>query len=206
MGGRTPRAAASRPHLDPPNHPKHSRTPIPHFRSLYPSFLAPHPSFLRRQEPPAPTPTPSPIHPSPLSGGRLGGGWDAPSNHQRSRRASLVIPAQAGTHPPQHHAPSPIHPSPLSGGRLGGGWNAAHRRRPSTPQSPKPPQTFPHPNPSFPRPSRHSCAGRNLPRTAAARFAANGRRRGNGFGRPPVARIPACAGMTVGRRRLLGRW
>ncbi len=72
------------------------------------------PSFLRRQEPARLPPTPpSPIHPSPLLGGRLGGGWEAPSVHQRpsGRPPSLppsllfrhschslsVIPALAGT-------------------------------------------------------------------------------------------------------------
>ena len=47
-------------------------------------------SFLRRQEPARthanPQATPSPIHPSPLLGGRLGGGWEAPIVHQRSSR------------------------------------------------------------------------------------------------------------------------
>ena len=50
-----------------------------------PSFLRSLPSFLRRQEPARPrrrAPLP-PIHPSPLLGGRLGGGWEAASVHQR---------------------------------------------------------------------------------------------------------------------------
>ena len=104
----------------------------------------PFPSFLRRQEPRArrrypaaptthPTSSPSsPIHPSPLLGGRLGGGCDATSQPHQSRCPFSVIPAQAGTHalaagiPRAHHSPntlppSPIHPSPLPGGRLGGG-------------------------------------------------------------------------------------
>ncbi len=59
-----------------------SVTPVP--LSVIP---APPPSFLRRQEPTHPrihtSPTPSPIHPSPLPGGRLGGGWKPASVYQR---------------------------------------------------------------------------------------------------------------------------
>ena len=62
-----------------------------------------------------PTPSsPPPIHPSPLLGGRLGGGWEAPSVHQRPSgrpptphhhsRPLSVIPAQAGTAPPIHRS------------------------------------------------------------------------------------------------------
>ncbi len=67
-------------------------------------------SFLRRQEPrrpPAPRhsggptthPTsspPSPIHPSPLPGGRLGGGWNAAS--QRTNRAAPRSPGPDRPH------------------------------------------------------------------------------------------------------------
>ena len=89
---------------------------------------SPLPSFLRRQEPahatpgdthspPAPNrpphpPSPSPIHPSPLLGGRLGGGWDAPSRHQRPAHA-----APLSLRPPLRHScagrnHAPAHPPP----------------------------------------------------------------------------------------------
>ncbi len=114
MGGGTPRAHTS--HAPPRNHPRHP--PPRHSRTPSPTFLRPSPSFLRRQEPATSQSPPhlpsSPIHPSPLLGGRLGGGWDAPSDYQRPSG--------------RLHSPRRIH----------------------TP-------------PSFPRPTRHSCAGRNHP-------------------------------------------
>ena len=189
---------------------------------------------------------PKTIHPSPLEGGRLGGGWEAtserqpPSNtrslppsplhlsptprspthhssyhplscplpssflrrqepsacdscaHHRRRPPPLlrplrhscapsVIPAQAGTHPPQRPLSPPIHPSPLPGGRLGGGWEATSERQPPS-NTRSPPAVIPAPlsstpiaHPSFlaspiiPAPSlRHSCAGRNPARATAA--------------------------------------
>ena len=90
------------------------------------------PSFLRRQEP-TPILAPSPMHPSPLPGGRLGGGWNAAS--QRTSRAAPRSPMSRPSpsflrrqEPSPTFAPSPMHPSPLPEGRLGGGWNAASQR------------------------------------------------------------------------------
>ena len=65
----------------------------PHRRSAHlinRHSCAPFPSFLRRQEPARARHhfTPPPIHPSPLLGGRLGGGCGAPSDHQRFVRAA----------------------------------------------------------------------------------------------------------------------
>ena len=112
---------------------------------------------------------PKKIHPSPLLGGRLGGGWEAPIVHQRSNRRfrhpcapPLVIPAPpsrhscAGRNHSTHqatrtkHLPKKIHPSPLLGGRLGGGWEAPSDHQRSS------------------RRFRHSCA----PYLAAKVFAA----------------------------------
>ena len=68
--------------------------PIPH----------PIPSFLRRQEPPIQSPPPSPIHPSPLPGGRLGGGWDTASRRHRSCPAPIIHATSC---------PLPLFPHPL---------------------------------------------------------------------------------------------
>ena len=64
-------AAPHPPSLPPIRHSSAGRNPPLHHPCV------PHPSFLRRQEPTHPNTSslpPSPIHPSPLSGGRLGGG------------------------------------------------------------------------------------------------------------------------------------
>ncbi len=172
MGGGRPRAGAGVP----PS-PTSSVIPAPPPRH---SCAGRNP---RRQEPAHPPTPPSPIHPSPLLGGRLGGGWEAPSGRRSNYAppsptppAATAVrhscsfpsflrrqePAQAAgtapTHP--HSPPSPIHPSPLLGGRLGGGWEAPSVRKSNyAPQSPR------HPSP--PPPSvipaqagtyRHSCA------------------------------------------------
>ena len=81
---------------------RHSRTPPRHSR-------APQSSFLRRQEPtlcPHPHAPSSPIHPSPLPGGRLGGGWKAASQHHQSRPAPIAHAAL----PPHQRSPSYPHP------------------------------------------------------------------------------------------------
>jgi len=75
-------------------------------RSLLPSFLRPPPSFLRGQEParlPQQPPPPSPIHPSPLPGGRLGGGWEVPSERQPPSYTPIS---------PRHFPASPVTPVP----------------------------------------------------------------------------------------------
>ena len=143
MGGGKPRASTTNRTAP--------RSPAP----LSPPFLRPHPSFLRRQEPtplysatPAPrrehlakhstqpTPTPPPIHPSPLLGGRLGGGWRATSQHHQthrtpiSRAALSVIPAPLSVIP----APLSVIPAPPSVIPAQAGTNAAplrHTRAPS---------------------------------------------------------------------------
>ena len=159
----------------------------------------PHPSFLRRQEPapflviPAqagthPTPSPHPpIHPSPLLGGRLGGGWEVSSVYRRSRgcphpprthphphhsRAPPpVIPAQAGTRALPRHScagrnpPNPLPPSPNSSlppFRGEARWGVGGiERLPAIAWLPVPSLGASTP-PSSLRPNRHSCAGRNL--------------------------------------------
>ena len=101
----------------------HLHTPAPS-----PPFPRPSPSFLRRQEPTlhlqhplhpkrqlsepthlnAPSHSPKKIHPSPLPGGRLGGGCEATSQHHQSRHAPI-----AHATPPPHprasirHTPAP---------------------------------------------------------------------------------------------------
>ena len=148
-GWKAPSNHHNSPH--PPN--RHSRAPIP--------------SFLRRQEHPHPRthtpPYPLPqFIPPPLPGGRLGGGWKAPSNLHSSRRpknrhSRAPIPSflRRQEHPhPRTPAPplppSPIHPSPLLGGRLGGGWNAPSHA-PSPAHTPAPNRHSRAPTPSFPR-------------------------------------------------------
>ena len=99
------------------------------------------------------------IHPSPLLGGRLGGGWEVASDYQRPNVAARTLLGCVYTNRAQHPLPSPIHPSPLSGGRLGGGWEVASQRRPPSCT----PIAFPvllAPRHSC-APLRHSCAGRN---------------------------------------------
>ena len=93
-------------------------TPPPPSRAPSIAHPTPPPSFLRRQEPTLrrgylttltsrPALTPSPIHPSPLPGGRLGGGWEVTS------RLRPVAPPIA--HPPstQSRAPQSLTPLPL---------------------------------------------------------------------------------------------
>ena len=92
-----------------------------------------------------PPPAPSPIHPSPLPGGRLGGGCEAANHHHRSCRAPIahaapsVIPAQAGTHahrtthPPP--APSPNSSLPPSRGEVRWGVRSHKPAPPSVPRS-----------------------------------------------------------------------
>ena len=135
----------------------------------------------------APTNSPKKIHPSPLPGGRLGGGWDAASVYRRvsGRHALSVIPAQAGT--ASRHLRSPFRHScvpplviPAQAGTASPLPPPLRRqeptRHPCAPlpsflrrQEPRPPSPPPFPLPSFPRPPsvipppplRHSCAGRN---------------------------------------------
>ncbi len=200
MGGGTPRAATAA---------YTPRSPTPHIRLTRPLRHS-----CAGRNPRAPTPTPSPIHPSPLPGGRLGGGWNAPSRHcglhapiatplpfsSFPRPLPSFLRRQEPTRPTP--TPSPIHPSPLPGGRLGGGWNAASRHTIRiAPQSPMPHIRRIHPlrhirsPPSFLRRQEPTAAGgayldSEHPPAAQQRRAPSAE----------VAWVPACAGMTVGRR------
>ena len=117
------------------------------------SFLRPPPSFLRRQEPrPSHTRTsPSPIHPSPLPGGRLGGGWKPPSHRHQpcAPRSPIPLPPRHSCAPLRHSCagrnprPPPVIPAPLPSV-----IPAQAGTRPPTRHSCTPPL-------------RHSCAGRN---------------------------------------------
>ena len=156
MGGGRPRASTSgraaartlRSASTPPSSPR----PLP-------SFLRPLRHSCAGRNPPHPNtpfPPPSPIHPSPLPGGRLGGGWAAASHHQRpSRRphpperihASVipglfsVIPAQAGTHRtplPPSPRPLPSSPRPLPVIPAQAGTRATSAVAPPSPIHPSP--------------------------------------------------------------------
>ena len=72
--GREPPPAAEPPPA-PPERIHASVIPAPPPRHSCAGRNPPHPN--------TPFPPPSPIHPSPLPGGRLGGGWEAASHHQR---------------------------------------------------------------------------------------------------------------------------
>ena len=106
--------------------PPLGRTTIAYATPIRHSCAGRNPDDLHRQcalqhpdGPPKPLPN-SPIHPSPLSGGRLGGGWGATSVRHRSCRLLFVTPA-----PPLSSPPRPL-PSFL-------------RRQESTQRVPSPP-------------------------------------------------------------------
>ena len=153
--------------------------PLPHVFSPQPLSVIPaqagtraalphnsiHHTRAHRRHPADPHPHPSamssPIHPSPLPGGRLGGGWDAASAlHQPlaprpARPAPLTVPAPSLPSPPRplrHPAPSSVYALPVT-----------------TSPSPVTPAPSPAPCPLHHSraPLRHSCAGRNPPPTAA---------------------------------------
>ncbi len=84
-----------------------------------PSFLRrqepshPASSFLRRQEPSHPNTHPSsPIHPSPLPGGRLGGGWESRSSATRRAAPSPSCAAPLIAPRPLRLAPRPLRLAP----------------------------------------------------------------------------------------------
>ncbi len=124
--------------------PRHPCAPFRHSCAPFPSFLRPLsviPAQAGTRTPPphfpnAPTNSPKKIHPSPLLGGRLGGGWEAPSVHQ----PSSVTP------PPPHCHPTPLPAVPACAGMTGEG---AHRSY-APPATPAPPSrhSWP-PSPSF---------------------------------------------------------
>ena len=110
-GVEEPRAAATSRAR--PDHP----SPSPHVIPAPPSSVIPAQAGTHTRT------SPSPIHPSPLPGGRLGGGWKAPSRrHQpcaprspiplpptrHSCTPPSVIPAQAGTRTPIRHSCAPL--------------------------------------------------------------------------------------------------
>ncbi len=198
MGGAAHRASATaRPRPDHPRHPlsvtpapvpshprplRHTRAPSRHTRALS-VIPAPFP-VIPAQAGTTPNPPPSPIHPSPLPGGRLGGGCGAPSQHHRSptprsptpsplrhTRALSVIPAPplrhscAGrNHPPQTHPLPQFIPPPFQGEARRG-----VRRTEPTPPLVHAPITRAPPFRHACAPLRHSCAGRNPPRAVAPR-------------------------------------
>ncbi len=121
MGGGTPRASANRP--PPP------RSPLP----VVPALL----TVIPAQAGTAPHTHPhltsplSPIHPSPLPGGRLGGGWDAAS--ERQPPSTTPIASSGRSCPTNRHSCA--------------GRNRRLSRHSCAGRNP--------------RPHRHSCAGRN---------------------------------------------
>ncbi len=183
---RLPTALAYTP-IAPPTIPAHSPPSPPTLRhSCAPTviLLRPHrhscapPSFLRRQEPTSPhlpSPPPSPIHPSPLPGGRLGGGCEATRVCQplsptprsplplfphlsRRSRAPSVIPAPfppflRRQEPTPTTTPNPFPNSSLPPGRGEVRWGVrGNARLPTalayTPIAP--PTVATHPPPSSP--------------------------------------------------------
>ena len=87
VGGGMPRASTNRSLLHPDLLSRHPCAP-----SVIP---APHPSFLRRQKPSPTSPPSSPIHPSPLLGGRLGR-WGVECRASTNR--SLLHPHRLSRH------------------------------------------------------------------------------------------------------------
>ena len=160
----------------------------------------PSPSFLRRQEPTSPnTPflLPSPIHPSPLPGGRLGGGWKvasvcdcsptprSPMPHLRRTRALhhscslLVIPVPSPSFlrrqeptSPQYSFPAPFPNSslPPSRGEVRWGVEGCERLPTALLHPDRLCLTSVHPrSPSFLLSSRHSCPLSVIPAQAGIR-------------------------------------
>ena len=95
-------------------HPDHPCHLLRHSNALLHQSYTPSPSFLRRQEPTCPHPTPTPIHPSPLLGGRLGGGWNAAIRRRQSRYTPIAhaTPSVTPTPPSITPTPSSISPTP----------------------------------------------------------------------------------------------
>jgi len=128
----------------------------------------------------------SPIHPSPLPGGRLGGGCGAPSGAEATTRPPTATPA-----PPRRHPRAlrivPVFPSfPLFSVISALLRHSCAGRNPRDPQVPYPPQ---HPDgpPAVAQERRRASGGESSPRTRW---------------------VPACAGMTVvrsGCRRAVGK-
>ena len=172
-----------------PNRPRLS--PFRHSCAPPPATPAPLlPSFLRRQEPPnkpplLPNSSPhttkrarsspihpphttkrarrSPIHPSPLSGGRLGGGWNATSQHRRPR-ATPQSPAPL-TLPPLLR-PSSVIPAPLLRRSCLRRNDERRRGRPErTPNKPEHPRT----NPNKPEHAKHLRPDRTTPKSTPNR-------------------------------------
>ena len=113
MGGAAHRATTSNrvPARTPPKRIHTTVIPAPTVISApFRHSCAPFPSFLRRQELTHPnTHPPSPIHPSPLPGGRLGGGCDAPNAHHRPS----ARPRPSKAHPHLHRTRAHRHTRPF---------------------------------------------------------------------------------------------
>ncbi len=90
----------------------------------------------------APSPSSSPIHPSPLLGGRLGGGCGAPSDHQRSSTPRATTSDRprpnrhTAHHPNRRSAHRPIRHSCAPPSSFLRRQEPAHARTPSPPSSP----------------------------------------------------------------------
>ncbi len=176
---------------------RHSRAPPPPL-SVIPAQAGTAPPVIPAQAGTTPTPLPpSPIHPSPLLGGRLGGGWEAPSRHQRSSGRPRSPPR---TPPERIHTPV-IPASPLP--------SFLRRQEPRKPSFPAqagttPPHlqhSYPLSSPSVipapPHPVIPAQAGMGAAASACMRCASrDGPPNAHRRTRPHLARVPACAGMT----------
>ena len=119
----------------------HHAPPPPHLRPLSVIPAQAGTTTTTQQSPP------SPIHPSPLPGGRLGGGWNAASHHHRpcTPRSPTPLPIRHTRAPsvtptplPPHLRPSPSFLRPFP----------SFLRR----QEPPPPPNHPPPSPIHPSP------------------------------------------------------
>ena len=160
------------------------------------------------RNPPTPTAAHHPNSSLPPSRGEVRWGVGVPSGRYGSRRAPIarpsrsvirpslsVIPAQAGTYPPNSRLPSQFIPPPFQGGvRWGVGAPSGRHwsRRAPIAHAPLPP-SFAPPAPSLP-PARASFLRRQEPAQWARLILAPNvqRQRGSGLGRPPgvFKRIP----------------
>ena len=103
------------PSYPPLSYPPSSLCPLRRTSNPLPSFLRPLsviPAQAGTQALPTPPRTPSPIHPSPLPGGRLGGGCEA-TNHP-TNRATPDRPCSTSVTPTLSVVPAPLPPSVIS--------------------------------------------------------------------------------------------
>jgi len=98
VGGGTPRAATAGP-----ARPDHPRQPL----SLIPTPLSVIPAQAGTRATPTVATSPSPIHPSPLPGGRLGGGYEATSRRTNRTAPRSPMPHLRRARTLCHTRPSP---------------------------------------------------------------------------------------------------